>query len=219
MTAKMTAEMTAEITAETTAETTAPMTAETTAKLTAPMKAAMPRRRQHGLTMVELVMFIVIVGVAVVGVLGVISLTTRSSAEPIRQKQAMAIAESLVDEIRAAHITWCDLNDPAYLTATSAAGCAVAEGPNQEAGGGLRPFDNVNDYIVTYGVEQAYNTDVIGTPFPAGYAATVKITPVAFGPAGAAIPAGAALRIEVTVKYGTDAVTLESWRTRYAPNG
>jgi MSHA pilin protein MshD len=70
------------------------------------------QRRQRGLTMIELVMFIVIVGVAVTGVLAVISLNTRGSADPIRQKQAMAIAESLVDEIRAARITWCDITDP-----------------------------------------------------------------------------------------------------------
>lgn len=191
------------------------MTAKMTAKPIATMKAAMPRRRQHGLTMVELVMFIVIVGVAVVGVLGVISLTTRSSADPIRQKQAMAIAESLVDEIRAARFTWCGITDPAYQTATSAAGCTIPEGPGQEDAGVPRPFDNVNDYINTYGTEKAYTTDVIGTPFPAGYTAAVKITQAAFGPAGATVPATDALRIEVTVRYGTDAVTMESWRTRY----
>jgi MSHA pilin protein MshD len=173
------------------------------------------QRRQRGLTMIELVMFIVIVGVAVTGVLAVISLNTRGSADPIRQKQAMAIAESLVDEIRAARITWCDITDPNYLTATSAAGCTIPEGPGQEAGGSARPFDNVNDYITSYGAAKAYTTDVIGTAFPAGYAATVTITQAAFGPAGATVPAGDSLRIVVTVTYGNDALTLESYRTRY----
>jgi MSHA pilin protein MshD len=56
---------------------------------------------------------------------------------------------------------------------------------------------------------------VIGTAFPAGYAATVTITQAAFGPAGATVPAGDSLRIVVTVTYGNDALTLESYRTRY----
>ena len=40
------------------------------------------KRRQRGLTMVELIIFIVIVGVAVVGILQVLTLNTRSSADP-----------------------------------------------------------------------------------------------------------------------------------------
>jgi MSHA pilin protein MshD len=176
------------------------------------------RRRQRGLTMIELVMFIVIVGIAVVGVLGVISFNTRGSADPIRQKQAMAIAESLVDEIRAARFSWCHIGDENYSTAAAAANCTVPEGPGQEAGGGLRPFDNVNDYVTSYGVARTYNTDVVGTPFPAGYAATVTITQAGIGPAGTAVPATESLRIQVTVSYDNSAVALESYRTRYAPN-
>jgi MSHA pilin protein MshD len=174
-------------------------------------------RRQRGLTMIELVMFIVIVSIAVVGVLSVISFNTRGSADPIRQKQAMAIAESLMDEVRAARFSWCDINDPNFLTATSPASCSVPEGPGQEAGGGLRPFDNVNDYVGAYGTAQAYTTDVIGTPFPAGYTASVTVRQAGFGPAGTAVPADAALQIQVTVSYDNSAVTLESYRTRYAP--
>jgi MSHA pilin protein MshD len=174
--------------------------------------------RQRGLTMVELVMFIVIVSVAVLGVLAVISLNTRASADPIRQKQAMAIAESLVDEIRAAAFSWCDGADPNYLTATSPADCANPAEDAGNEGNAPRPYDNVNDYVQKWGVPMAYTADVIGTPFPAGYAATVTITQASIGPAAGAIPASESLRIVVTVTYGNDAVTLETYRTRYAPN-
>ncbi|TWI69446.1 MSHA pilin protein MshD [Pseudoduganella lurida] len=178
-----------------------------------------PLPRQRGLTLIELIMFIVIVGVAVIGVLQVITMNTARSADPMRRKQAMAIAEALVDEIRAARFSWCDVTDPNYSTATSAAGCTIPEGVNQEAGGGARPFDNVNDYVQVYGTPLTYTTDVIGTPFPAGYAATVTITqPPSLGPAGATVPQGAVLRILVNVAYGNEAVTLETYRTRYAPN-
>jgi MSHA pilin protein MshD len=177
------------------------------------------RTRQRGLTMVELIMFIVIVGVAVVGVLGVISLNTRSSADPILRKQAMAIAESLVDEIRAARFSWCDISDDEnYLSATSSAQCATPEAVGREASDGARPFHNVNDYVQAYGTPVAYATDAAGNPFPAGYAATVAITPAALGPAAGAVPATESLRILVTVTYGQDSVTLETYRTRYAPN-
>jgi MSHA pilin protein MshD len=56
--------------------------------------ASRPHRRQSGLTLVELVIFIVIVSIAVVGVLQVISLTTRHSVDPQTRKQALAIAEA-----------------------------------------------------------------------------------------------------------------------------
>ncbi|WP_338761245.1 type II secretion system protein [Massilia sp. METH4] len=179
----------------------------------------MTSARQRGLTMVELVMFIVIVGIAVVGVLSVISLNTRASADPIRQKQAMAIAESLVDEIRAARFSWCDAADPNYVTATSGADCANGEEkPGLDGRAMQRPFDNVNDYVTNWGVAAPYASDVIGTPFPAGYAATVTITPTSIGPAASAVPATESLRVVVTVAYGGEAVTLETYRTRHAPN-
>lgn len=176
-------------------------------------------RRQRGLTMIELVMFIVVVGIAVVGVLSVISFNTRGSADPIRQKQAMAIAESLVDEIRAARFSWCDVTDENFSTAINAAGCKdKPEAVNQEAGGGARPFDNVNDYVNAYGQPRAYAADVAGNALPAGYAVTVTISQVALGPANGTVPADAALRILVTVTYGGESLSLETYRTRYAPN-
>jgi MSHA pilin protein MshD len=169
--------------------------------------------------MIELVMFIVIVGTAVVGVLAAISLNTRSSADPIRRKQAMAIAESLVDEIRAARFSWCDASDPDYAGAASAVDCKVRpEAVGLDGQPDVRPYDNVNDYVTAYGTPKAYAADVIGTPFPAGYAASVTITQAAVGPAASAVPASESLRIVVAVTYGNDTVQLESYRTRYAPN-
>lgn len=172
-------------------------------------------RRQRGLTMIELIIFIVIVGVAVVGILQVLTLNTRSSADPARRKQAMAIAEGLMEEVRQAAFTWCDFSDPQIEDATSQAGCTTrAEGPGREDAAAPRPYDNVNDYGSANGAPVAYATDIAGNPFPAGYNATVTVVNQAL----AAVPADGALRITVNVAYGTESVVLESYRTRYAPN-
>ena len=54
---------------------------------------------ERGVSLVELVMFIVIVSVAMAGIMLVINTTTRYSADPLIQKQALTIAESLLEEI------------------------------------------------------------------------------------------------------------------------
>ena len=56
-------------------------------------------------------MFIVIVGVAAGGILMVFANTTRASADPLIRKQALAIAESLLEEIRLMPFTFCDPDD------------------------------------------------------------------------------------------------------------
>lgn len=55
--------------------------------------------RPRGFTLVELIVLIVVVAVALVGVLIVFQTAVRSSADPQVQKQALAVAEALLDEI------------------------------------------------------------------------------------------------------------------------
>ncbi|HXU92159.1 MAG TPA: type II secretion system protein [Gallionella sp.] len=57
------------------------------------------RHNQRGVSLVELIMFIVIVGAALAGILTVMNTVTRGSADPLVRKQALAIAESLLEEI------------------------------------------------------------------------------------------------------------------------
>lgn len=170
------------------------------------------RGRQRGLTMIELVVFIVIVGVAVVGVLGVISLNTARSADPVRQKQALAIAEGLMNEIRAAGVALCDITDPAY--GVPGAACTVPDNPGREGTAG-RPYDNVNDYINQWGQPVNYATDAVGNPFPAGYTATVTVASTAVF---AGVPAANTFHITVAVGYGgPTSVVLETVRLRPWP--
>ena len=56
-------------------------------------------RKQHGVTLVELLVSIVIVSIAASGVLGVLSMTTAASANTMIRHQAAAIAEAYLEEI------------------------------------------------------------------------------------------------------------------------
>lgn len=54
---------------------------------------------QTGVTLVELILSMVIISVALVGILAVMNLTVAHSADPVVQHQAIAIAESYLEEI------------------------------------------------------------------------------------------------------------------------
>ncbi|WP_296509996.1 prepilin-type N-terminal cleavage/methylation domain-containing protein [Rhodoferax sp.] len=56
-------------------------------------------RRQTGFTLVELIVFIVVVGVGLAGILSVMDTSVKSSADPMIRKQAIAIAESVLEEV------------------------------------------------------------------------------------------------------------------------
>ena len=189
-------------------------------------------RRQCGMTLIELIVFIVIVSVALAGVLTVLNLTARSSADPMIRKQMLAIAEALLEEVQAQPFTWCDPTDANAATATSTAGCAtIIENPGVaglEAGqtrtSAATPFNNVNDYDGCGPGVAACN---LASPIPsisgsfmspAGYSATIAVTAGALNGVGDATAASASLRISVTVTGGSESVTLEGYRTRHSPN-
>jgi MSHA pilin protein MshD len=192
-------------------------------------------RKQAGLSLVELIMFIVIVGAGLAGILSVMNMTSQRSADPMLRKQALAIAESLLEEIQLMPFTYCDPDDPQASTALSAtvgapgvgcsAGMVEAIGPEAGETRYATPrFDNVNDY-------DGYSTavevptgikDINATPIPglAAYNAAVAIGAVALGGIAASDANGQAqvLRIVVTVTPPSGpAIALEGYRTKYAP--
>ena len=56
-------------------------------------------RAESGLTLPELILFIVVVSVGLAGVLAVLNLTAGKSSDPFPVKQAMAVAEAVIEEI------------------------------------------------------------------------------------------------------------------------
>ncbi len=179
---------------------------------------------QRGISLIELIMFIVIISVALTGVLLVMSIVTRSSADPLVHKQALAIAESLLEEVELMPFTYCDPDDPGAATATSPASCTYPEAMGPETisgvtetrygGAGVNTqFDNVNDYN-NFNMAAGAVTDITGGAAVAGYAANITVAQAALG----TVPNTESLRITVTVTGSDDVpIVLEGSRTRYAP--
>lgn len=181
-------------------------------------------KRQRGISFVELILFMVIIGVGLVAILSAMNITTRNSADPLRRKQALMIAESLMEEVQLARFTFCDGNDDNAETAADAAGCATTPEAFGPEAGNARPFDNVNDYVNAANTldMDAFNNgagvlaDMAGTALPGGYSASLRIQQGTLnGFSGADV-----LLITVAVTYGgvDDTITLDGYRLRYAPN-
>jgi MSHA pilin protein MshD len=185
------------------------------------------KRRTMGLTLIELIIFIVVMSVGLMGILAVYNTIVQRSSDPLISKQALSAAESLLMEIEQQPFTWCDPQDDNVTTAThggiGADGCATtsqsALGPSpstETRGSPSDPFDNVGDYHGYSGTA----SDILGVSSPelARYTVSVVITPAGGTAPFTGFPAGAVLRIEVTVKGGAEDVTLVGYRTRHSPN-
>lgn len=189
---------------------------------------------QRGLSLIELVMAIMIISVSVAGVLMVFGNTVRHSADPMVRKQALAIAEAMLNEVLAQPFTYCDPQDAANdapTPPTSTAACTGGAAGSQDKGGGAlgpqpagegrfnatNPLDNVADYNgyatngVIYGMDDGANRITALD----GYSVAVTVTRAS---ATFALPADAALRVDVRVTGRGDSVTLTGYRFRYAPN-
>jgi MSHA pilin protein MshD len=183
--------------------------------------------RQCGVTLIELIVFIIIVSVGVVGVLSTMRPMLRDSANPMIRKQMAAVAESMLLEVLSQPFTYCDPDDVNASSANSTADCTGAAAASQDKGGNpltsstpagesrlLAPlFDNVADYG---GYSQTPVTDITGSAnaLPAGY--TVAIAVIRAGATFGLAPADA-LQVVVTVSFGSESLALSSYRFRYAP--
>src|SRR6185295_15467353 len=178
----------------------------------------------RGVSLVELIVFIVIVGVAVAGILLALNLATR------------AIAEALMEEVQMRSFTFCDPDDANGATATTAqldsavtapqVGCATTveamgvEGAEARASS-VTPFDNVNDYAgmaPLTGISDLTGTAITGLE---NYNATIAVAPQALGTIGSTDANGRPQSLLITVSVtgpGGATARLDGYRVRYAPN-
>ncbi len=188
--------------------------------------------RQRGFTLIEMIIFIIIVALGVLGLLMVFNVVSKNSVDPQLRKQALALAEGFLEEVELARFTYCeptlDAQADDRVARPNPAMCSPAEGVGPEAGN-QRPFDNVNDYVSQFNTDTAaFNSgaklqDAAGKDIDLhGYTVQLRITPENLN--GIVSNANAAtmevLRISVTVSYngGRDSLTLDGYRTRHAPH-
>lgn len=149
------------------------------------------RHRQSGVTLVELIIFIVIVSVGLTGVLSALNISITRSADPLRTKQALAIAEGLLEEIQLKNFSDPDGTNSGETRAT---------------------WDNVTDFDVETDTNATtISTDLLGNSYAAmGYTPTVLITNTTLGPTAAS-----AFQILVTVSFTGGSVSLTGFRANY----
>lgn len=161
----------------------------------------MPARpfRQSGVTLIELIVFIVIVSVALVGVLSVLNIAVKSSADPLQSKQALAIAEGMLEEVLLKG--YCDPDAAGTDMSTTPPTC----GANVvEASRAL--YDSVDDYN---GFTLANASTVTGSYTATGYAVDVSVVATTVNS-----QAAKEVRVTVTPPSGS-AIVLYGYRTNY----
>ena len=149
------------------------------------------RLGQAGLTLIELILFILVVGIGVSGVLSVMNITSQHSSDALVRKQALAVAESLLEEIQS-H----SFSDP--------------DGAGPEAS--RQSYDDVSDYsgFSMTGIQDMEGNAISGL---GSYNASVTVSSAA---AWNGVPAASVKTITVTVTApGGESLSLSGLRTDY----
>lgn len=152
---------------------------------------------QRGFTLMEMVVAIVIISVGLAGLLLAFSTAVRSSADPLVQKQLIAIAEEMLEEV---------LLKPHAVAGVAPANALVNCGA---AGASRVAFDDVRDYH-QYQTQGVCDIDGVAVTGLEAYRVTVSVS--------AATWEGVddTLQVRVDVTRGTDTFTLIGRRTPYA---
>ena len=158
--------------------------------------------RQRGFTLIELIIFIVVVSAGLAGILSVMNTVVKSSADPMIRKQTIAIAESLLEEIL--------LKDYAKPTGSTAVAYSGPGWPRNLA-------DCVPDYSgynTTTGIVDPTGATVSGLGSYNISAVTVANATAADNVALAAlVPPAKKITVSVTGPQGT--ISLTGYRANY----
>jgi MSHA pilin protein MshD len=150
-----------------------------------------PRGRcpSRGFTLLEIIVFIVVVSVGVTGILMVMNTTTKSSADPMVRKQTLEVTESLLEEIL--------LKEYAKPAGGSTSGLR-------------KDFDCVDDYN---GYSSATAVDIQGNAIAglSGY----SITPAVSVALSADLTGVTAKKVIVSVTGPQGVITLMGYRSNY----
>jgi MSHA pilin protein MshD len=145
--------------------------------------------RQRGLSLIELVVFIVVVAIGLTGILSVLTLTAEKSSDPMVRKQGIAVAEAMLEEVLLKNF---------------------ADPPSGYTGGDRSQFDDVSDYH-NFNLTPVASLADPGIPI-AGlgtYAVNVTVVTEAF------FGIASAKKITVTVTSPSETFALIGYRTDY----
>ena len=147
------------------------------------------------MTLIELIVAIVIIGIGLTGVLLTFTTTVRHSADPMIRKQLSAIADEMMEEI---------LLKPFAVTA-----------PNPPFAGCARDtYNDVRDYN---GYSAVNICDIDGATVLSEVGVSVSVSPPAASPVSlSGVAATDQLTVRVNVTRGSESYSLTGWRTCYA---
>jgi type II secretory pathway pseudopilin PulG len=195
--------------------------------------------RRRGFTLIDVLVLIVLVGTVAGSFTLLFGKLSAQSAMALRDRQALALAQALLAEVRSLPFTYCDGGDARVALATGAfaggSGCAASVDLLGPEGGESRyaaanRFDGVSDYqglqLPGPGCPGGI-CDIAGNLLNppggmlAGCQAGVAMAPQALAGIAALDANGRpqGLRIVVTVRCpGASDIVLEGLRLRHAPN-
>lgn len=164
----------------------------------------------RGFTLIELIVLIVVVSVGLAGVLLVYSTSVRGSVDPVASKQALAVAEAMLEEVQLS----------AFCNPSGGFTPAIPATPKQAE---RSQFDDVSDYngynTATEATPGIYTIDgIVGSPITGLERYNVSVT-VATSALDAVVAADSKL-ITVTVTGPTGnanavTMTMSGYRTDY----
>ncbi len=154
----------------------------------------MTKRAQAGFTLIELIIFIVVVGVGVAGILSVFNTSVKSSADPAVRKQAVALAESILEEILQKEYA----NPLGGVTVGAGAATAASR----------QVFDDVDDYKGRTATEISNMFATSLAPIP-GYSIAIVVGDPA------PVTGVNMKQVTVTVSKGIESISLDGWRADY----
>jgi MSHA pilin protein MshD len=175
------------------------------------IRPALAQGHQRGSSLIELIVFIVIVSVALAGVLSVLNITVLHSADAIEPKQALAVAESMMEEVLTKPFCDPDTVTVSNTPPTSTCGAHTAEGTVATR----NLYDDVLDYNGYHRVGVSSLTDP-GTSIGGLGSYTVDVAVAAPAADIGAVAAANIWQITVTVTAPSGrAYTLTGYRFNY----
>ena len=154
---------------------------------------SMNKYGQRGFTLIEVIIFIVVVSAGLAGILLVSNTVVKSSADPMVRKQAIAIAESVMEEVMQK-----EFSDPDGVQGNESTRATM---------------DDVDDFNTK--TQTLFNSSSGSGGWPAaldGYSVSISVVSDTAVVGTATLPAK---KITVIVSRGSESVTLVSYRGNY----